>query len=270
MLSCVAGCGVEDSESSAEEQSFPEGAIHGGIDDLSRDSTGSMKTLAPAISNSKSRQIPHDKVKHLANNAPDFAHNYKPRLAVNGGCVPFPAVQSDGSWSGGLKSSGAENGSCSRNVGQIYTRYKYLSDRDECALMYSWYFPKDGNFFAGHRHDWEAVVVWLKGSCAIQGEPIAVAYSTHGGWSVRKGSAIPLHDGTGTKIQPKVKYWKSTLFTNYELGPTSELGGDQPLVSWLNLTDAARWTLNGADFGKAIVPFKDSKFDDNIVAAKHW
>jgi Necrosis inducing protein (NPP1) len=213
-------------------------------------------------------QMPHNRVVPFGDAADPFEVRYQPRLKVNGGCVPFPAVQADGRWSGGLESTGSESGGCSSNRGQVYVRHKEYPGRG-CAVMYSWYFPKDGNVFAGHRHDWEGIVVWLHRCSPDAGDPIAVAYSAHGGWYVERGAAVDLHKRDG-KIQPKVKYYKATPVTNYEVHPTRDAGGMQPLIDWRYLTAAARDTLNNANFGRATPPFKDSNFNSKVEAARYW
>ena len=65
--------------------------------------------------------------------------------------------------SGGLKPTGDPSGDCSSSTGQVYARAE--SFNNAFAIMYAWYFPKDqivdGGGNAGHRHDWENVVVWI-------------------------------------------------------------------------------------------------------------
>lgn len=51
---------------------------------------------------------------------------------------------------------------------------------------------------------------------------------------------------------------------------TPYVGQFQPLVEWSNMSDTVREVLTEADFGSASVPFKDSKFVNNLNKAKYW
>lgn len=51
------------------------------------------------------------------------------------------------------------------------------------------------------------------------------------------------------------------------MGLSFEQGGQQPLIAWESLPDAARNALQTTDFGSATVPFKDSTFAGNLAAA---
>ncbi|CAG8958334.1 hypothetical protein HYFRA_00000691 [Hymenoscyphus fraxineus] len=185
---------------------------------------------------------------------------YQPFLKVNNGCVPFPAVNSKGDTSGGLKPSGLSNGGCSKSTGQVYVRQGGANGRT--ALMYSWYFPKDSpSTELGHRHDWESVVVWLSSSTATNKENIlAVCPSAHGGFTCAKSG----YNLSGTS--PLIKY-ESVWPVNHALGLSTVRGGQQPLVAWDSLPAAARTSLNNANFGDANVPFKDSNFNSNLGKA---
>lgn len=115
--------------------------------------------------------------------------------------------------------------------------------------------PSDG---LGHRHDWEGIVVWIDNldSQTIKG----LATSAHGDFDVIT-SDFPL-DGS----RPKIRYY-SIWPVNHQLGTTSTKGGEQPLIAWDSLTDAARTALENTDFGSATVPFKDSTFTSNLDKA---
>lgn len=180
--------------------------------------------------------------------------------------------------SGGLSPTGSSNGGCSSSTGQVYARGAQYGNY--YALMYSWYVPYFGMlprifFFRltllrrympkdspssglGHRHDWEGIVVWIDNltSQTIKG----LATSAHGDFDVIT-SNFPL-DGN----RPKIQYY-SNWPVNHQLGTTSTKGGEQPLIAWDSLTDAARTALQNTDFGDAIVPFKDSTFTANLAKA---
>ncbi|KAG2001793.1 hypothetical protein GB937_009950 [Aspergillus fischeri] len=65
---------------------------------------------------------------------------------------------------------------------------------------------------------------------------------------------------------PKVDY--STSFPlNHELQFTNTLGRALPLIAWDSMPEAARKGLEYANFGFAVVPFKDGTFQGHLAAA---
>ncbi|MDI3412041.1 NPP1 family protein [Bacillus sonorensis] len=128
--------------------------------------------------------IDHDKVVGFKEVAPSTvsqkaAKRFQPYLKVYSGCVPFPAVDAQGNTSGGLEPTGAPEGHCSKNTGQVYTRSAWYNG--VWAIMYSWYFPKDeASPGLGHRHDWEGIVVWVDNPANQNPKALSVAYSGHG------------------------------------------------------------------------------------------
>ncbi|KAI0116460.1 NPP1-domain-containing protein [Nemania sp. FL0031] len=203
--------------------------------------------------------IAHDAVVGFAQSASALELKFKPWLKVVNGCVPFPAVDAAGNTSGGLAPSGDPSGGCSSSTGQVYTRGEQYGSR--YALMYSWYMPKDSpSSGLGHRHDWECIVVWLDSATATNPQIVALSTSAHGDFDTIT-SDFPL-DGTRAKIQ-----YYSTWPLDHQLGTTSTIGGEQPLIAWENLTAAARTALENTDFGSANVPFKDANFESNLAKA---
>lgn len=76
--------------------------------------------------------------------------------------VPYPKTSANPLYSGGLQNTGGATAGCRDDRrGQTYARGGWHKGR--YAIMYSWYMPKDqivdGGGNAGHRHDWENVVV---------------------------------------------------------------------------------------------------------------
>ncbi|KAF4469247.1 necrosis inducing [Fusarium albosuccineum] len=206
--------------------------------------------------------IAHDAVVGFAETVPSTTAGslylkYKPFLKVLNGCVSFPAVDASGNTGGGLSTSGSSNGGCSSSTGQVYARGKTYNGR--YAIMYSWYMPKDSPSSGfGHRHDWENAVVWLSGE-STSATVVGMAVSQHGGYDASSS-------GTFSGNSPLVGY-TSYWPTNHQLIFTSDKGGQQPLVAWESLTDAARTALTNTDFGDANVPFKDANFDNNLGKA---
>lgn len=199
--------------------------------------------------------IAHDAVQPIPAAADSYMFKFQPELKVEDGCVPFPAVDVNGNTNGGLAPTGARNGGCSSSTGQIYVRAQ--SYYGLCAVMYSWYFPKD-QVLDGHRHDWENAVVWLS-SCSDSASIVAVSYSAHSGYD--KSTSPPV-DGA----HPLVRYYTNGI-TNHQLGSTTSTGGSQPLIQWEKMPAAARTALTNADFGSANVPFKDANFVNNLAKA---
>lgn len=119
--------------------------------------------------------------------------------------------------------------------------------------------PKDSpSSGLGHRHEWENVVVWLSAQ-SDSASVVGLAVSQHGGYETE----IP---GTFSGNSPLVGY-TSYWPVNHQLIFTNDKGGQQPLIAWDSLTDAARTALTNTDFGDATVPFKDATFANNIAGA---
>ncbi|MDX1017318.1 necrosis-inducing protein [Sinorhizobium medicae] len=207
--------------------------------------------------------IDHDKVRGFPDSTSGLLKTFQPYLKVIRGCVPFPAVDADGSVSGGLKPSGMLNGGCSHNRGQIYVRAAPYNRA--CAVMYSWFFPKDQNqnWFAkgGSRYDWQNVIVWLT-RCNSEAQVVAVSYWSHDRdrYDVMRQ---PHMDGT----HPLVKYYRQVGGYHFSLADTRYPGGTQPAVGWSELTEEARETLDNHNFGDVAVPFNSYNFDANLERA---
>jgi hypothetical protein len=207
--------------------------------------------------------ISHDTVRTMPENILWYHAAFRPYLKVESGCVPFPAVDAAGNVNGGLQNSGAKNGGCSKSTGQVYVRDAIHKGR--CAIMYSWYFPKDQNVDgggnSGHRHDWESIVVWLK-DCYSENQSniISVAYSSHGSYLK---TTQPVLSG----LNPQVAYKQDPWPLNHSLAGSNSRGGTQPAITWLRMSAAARNALNTHSYGKATVPFNDANFTRNLDKA---
>ncbi|KAH7327510.1 necrosis inducing protein [Rhexocercosporidium sp. MPI-PUGE-AT-0058] len=185
---------------------------------------------------------------------------YQPYLEVLNGCVPYPAVDANGNTNEGLPITGSQNSGCRSNLGQIYAR-GVDGPNGRYAIMYSWYMPKDSpSKGLGHRHEWEGVIVWLaSGTSTSASNILAVCPSAHGDWNCSK---LFLLAGTG----PLVSYF-SIWPVNHQMWLGAEQGGQQPLIAWESLPDAAKSALQTTNFASATVPFKDSTFAGNIAKA---
>ncbi|KAM0323019.1 hypothetical protein ACHAQA_009118 [Verticillium albo-atrum] len=184
---------------------------------------------------------------------------HKPYLKVFNGCVPFPAVNAAGDTGGGLNPTGSSSASCSSSTGQVYARQGVYNGAN--AIMYSWYMPKDSpSSGLGHRHDWEAAVVWLS-SAGTDATVVSVAASAHGDFDTKVAADVSF-----TGVRPRLGY-SSTWPVNHQIIFTSDQGGEQPLIAWESLTAAARTALENTNFGSANVPFKDANFASNLQKA---
>ncbi|KAH7304775.1 npp1 domain-containing protein [Stachybotrys elegans] len=206
--------------------------------------------------------INHDAVVGFPQTVPSGATGqtflkFKPWLLVNGGCVPFPAVDAAGNTGGGLRPGGGASSGCSGSTGQVYVRGAWQGSR--YAIMYAWYFPKDGGV-VGHRHDWESIIVWINNPEVANPVVQGISTSAHGNFNTIR-SNFPL-DGT----RPKIRYYTKGV-TNFELTTTSTRGGEQPLIAWDSLPAAARNALQNTNFGDANVPMRDPNFADNLREA---
>jgi hypothetical protein len=198
---------------------------------------------------------------------------YKPFLKVYNGCVPFPVVDRNGNtgyctWvlqnslaliqlRGGLAPNGAPNGQCSKSVGQVYARTATYNGA--YAIMYSWYMPKDSpSSGLGHRHDWENIVVWLSSqstSATIRG----IAISAHGEYQKTTSPSLAW-------ARPLIGYI-SVWPVNHQLVDAKEQGGEQPLIAWESMTDAARNAIETTDFGAATPSFRNNNFQSYLADA---
>jgi hypothetical protein len=214
--------------------------------------------------------IDHDQVQSINTGASDLENYYQPRLAIGDrGCDPYPAVDANGNVSSGLAPSGSSDGGCTSSTGQVYSRYTTYDNK--CAIMYSWFMPKDmpPTGIGGHRYEWEGIVVWLD-SCQVGARILSINYSEHGGWSVNQ--TPPTWTGSYSfasyGVHPLVYYHSPNKLLDHHPDPTWRQGGAQPLVGWNNLPAPARDTINNFDFGAATPPLKDSTFLGNLKAAE--
>jgi hypothetical protein len=75
----------------------------------------------------------------------------------------------------------------------------------------------EGEKFQGHRHDWEHIVLWIKGDQSGN-EPVTDRYvftSAHGSYSRQRGDNVRWHTGSdGKATHPKVVYHKDGASTH--------------------------------------------------------
>ncbi|KAJ8575734.1 hypothetical protein ON010_g3481 [Phytophthora cinnamomi] len=181
----------------------------------------------------------------------EAAIKYKPQLLIIDECHLYPAVQADGSVSGGLEWSGADDGDCKGSAwgSQVYARSAWYNNK--YAIMYAWYFPKGKGrqhvhkLHSGHRHEWEFAVVWVDQPSADHSNLLGVSMSF--GPSFHKEAPVqPEHVvGSSIKLDSYSTYWGA----KQGLRVTTDIGTTQDLIQWEQLTDAARASLTETNFG---------------------
>ena len=207
-------------------------------------------------------------------NATDFEKTFQPAFDYDkDGCYPTPAIGPDGTIAPGLSLGGDTNGHCrdSWDLDNTNSYSRQKCNNGWCAVMFTLYFEKDqaslGPGSAGHRHDWEHVVVWVKDN-----QVEYVATSQHGGFAV--------HDRAGMRFEgthAKVVYHKDGGSTHCFRAAN---GNDDPpenhkgtwqypaLVGWDGYPAGLRDKLVQADFGSATFGIKDGQFTGNLAKAK--
>lgn len=191
---------------------------------------------------------------------------YQPALKLKNACAPHPAVGTC-VVSGGLKPTGSWTGKCGKSGGQVYARHQNLPRKSSyvCkrwktgtgvrAIVYGYYFPKDS---WAHRHDWEAVVVWVSWDWK---KVLGASLSRHGQYAFFRNQWIGNHK--------KVLY--SLHGTSQAMrNPTFDKSGyyyKHPLANWYQLPKDIRTTLNKGQFGGSPCPVKDGRFGTELNRA---
>jgi hypothetical protein len=196
------------------------------------------------------------------------------------GCLPSAGISNNAKATVGLRPTGAVNGQCAfRNqLDYANTYYRALCvqwqktpGKTYCARMYAQYFLKDQSSpGAGHRNDWEFGLVWTTDDVWTH-----ASYSAHG--KVHTSAKEDLYYNRDTVYMVYHKDGGSTHAMRFatakdELPENPQCQWVTPnLVTWdlmtgTNATNAQlQKTLNTADYGKAIVPMKNSQFVGNIT-----
>jgi necrosis inducing protein (NPP1) len=216
-----------------------------------------------------------DPPRALDGSAPLEDRTYQPAFDYDGdGCYPTPAIGRDGTIAGGLKTSGAVNGSChdASDLDNTNSYSRVKCNNGWCGYIYALYFEKDqavaGSGLGGHRHDLEHVVVWVQ-----NGTPQYVSASAHGKYHTYARNQMPW-DETGT--HPKIIYHKDGAGTHcfriagFNEQPENHKGTWQypPLIGWDNYPAGFRDKLTSTDFGSAQFGLRDGSFNGELSKAK--
>ncbi|EGZ19713.1 hypothetical protein PHYSODRAFT_327908 [Phytophthora sojae] len=190
------------------------------------------------------------------------AVKFKPLLAVHKfSCVTFPAVNSAGETSGGLKGTNYNKGCTSAPLGsQVYGRARWF--KDVWAIMYAWYFPK-GFWDADRRHNWASAVVWIDNPALETPKALGLSLSKSD-TKYNHLAPVSLPNATTPYLQ-----LDAASFSDFEMKSIEfALGSSQDLIMWEQLTGAARAALNDPkSFGESFVPMSDTNFPEWLEKA---
>jgi hypothetical protein len=223
--------------------------------------------------------LPRDNPAKIPTCAPDNDKKFQPAFDFDtDSCYNVPAIGADGTLNPGLNNCYTSNTSGCRDASFLDNSNAYSRSRCNngwCIYMYGYYFQKDValqhvcGVGAGHRHDWEHVVVWTQGD-----QVKYVGTSAHGKYHLKEAKDVRW-DGT----HPKIVYHKDGAST-HAMRFASE-GDDNPvendkhawfyadLISYNGFpNDGLRDKLMGANFGSATMDIKDGRFPAAIDSAK--
>ncbi|KAE8877132.1 hypothetical protein PF005_g27983 [Phytophthora fragariae] len=227
--------------------------------------------------------IPHDQVQPFPQPKPvtdvqKATLKYQPRLKIEDGCHPYPAVQADGAISGGLEWSGPMDGECEGSPlgSQVYARSTWV--KDKYAIMYGWYFPKARaplilpltlRIF-GHRNGWEYAIVWLDNPTPDNSTILGVSLSAAVGWSKESPPKEKYLDGDNLKVA----YYYNHIVGGTAVKYTEEVGEFQDVITWDQLPKLPRDLLNNTDWdytpfnvAHLKMPMKDGVFMKKLKSA---
>ncbi|CEG47924.1 RxLR-like protein [Plasmopara halstedii] len=230
-------------------------------------------TLLAILRVCSAQKIDHDKIKpieeHEAVNVTEkLAFRYKPSLAVTIIlCAGYPAVDSDGNFSGGLKPTNGNNGCTNPPLGsQVYVRIRKY--KDLWAIMYVWYFPKRfTSLWPKARHDWEQVVIWID---ELTETPNVKLVSASYGDDYSKFVPKKSVDSGPTFLLRVETFGPPSLTITFFPEDYNLLDYSSPyyIILWEQLPEPARAALSDDNnFGDAKFPLRDDQIDQHLEKA---
>jgi len=172
-------------------------------------------------------------------------------------CYPAAAISPSGELNRGLKVGGSITGEC-REPSQLREANTYarrvevrIDGKVFSATMYSLYFEKDqiAPLAGGHRHDFEAVVLWQ-----TDGVLTHAAFSAHGGFALVPTGELVLRGGRVAAVYHKDWYVTHCFRQASRSDVDSARSWYTPTpVEWDLMDAGLRGKLAAGDFGKAIV-----------------
>ena len=209
--------------------------------------------------------IDHDAVKTRVESESTLQsafHKHMPYLELtSASCMPFPVVTRKGEVSGGLKVGDWDNGVANYCWCPFSQGYVRLGSYDGwTALVYVFYFPRESTLgFVGFRHSFQAVVLWFKDDPTTHpdAKPIRLLLSDYSGFVLYEKWDTDNHHPLVRKA-----YNRFTLdhiawikYSTYNL------------VTWQELTDDARQSMNDYSFGPRLFqefPINDVVFEVHL------
>ncbi|MCD7443216.1 NPP1 family protein [Streptomyces lincolnensis] len=241
---------------------------------------GSATALTFAMSNSAHAAV----LNPLNESTTTFQKNFQPVFDYDGNsCFPATAIDSSGTFNGGLDDSGSVTGQCrTGHLGKAQTYSRVKCNNGWCGIVYSLYFEKDMSCGdctpTSHRHDWESAVIWVRQGAST---PEYASVSAHGEYTTSSWSSVQ-KDGVRLKVvyHKGGNVWDTHSFRFAKSGEVAEAWGDggwdfPRLVSWNSYPGGSNtWTANlqtlmqSKTWGDANFPLKDGRFNTELSRAK--
>lgn len=197
-------------------------------------------------------------------------------------CLPAGGISTNGDQNGGLNPSGSLTGSCRSSnfldLSNSYHRYACSSvatdGKKYCVHIYALYFEKDqlfANIESGHRHDWEAALVWT-----VDGVVTHASTSAHGDFDTQAAADVPFQDGHVKMVYHKESVGSHALRFAKQDG--TEEDGENPygvfvtpaVITWFEFASTTqpnfvlRTLLIKFNYGSANLPTEDYRFFNDI------
>jgi hypothetical protein len=241
--------------------------------------TAALVPLANAVAVTPNHIFARDPPAKIPVCATDNDKKWQPAMDFDtDSCYNVPAISGDGTLCPGLDNCYTGNIDGCRDLSDLNNNNVYSRQRCNngwCAYMYGYYFEKDVGLQhvcgvgAGHRHDWEHIVVWVQGDQAK-----FVGASAHGNYDVRAAGDIRWDGNT----HPKIVYHKDGAGThafrfanedddNVENDKHAWFYGE--LIGYFGFPTAeVRDKMLNNDWGDASIDFKDASFSPKLDSAK--
>ncbi len=205
--------------------------------------------------------------------AADFdAKKFAPVFDMDGNaCYPSPAISKEGITNPGLETSGSTTGGCRdvnndlKNSNTFYRRLCVNKNGNTfCGHLYTLYFKKDQTADviwawsdAGHRHDWEYVVVWTQNSIITH-----VSTSAHGKLTTKPVAQVSMENG-----HPKIVYHKDYKLTRCMRLAKSDENAENELGIWYTPTIVDWYKMKGDENNPNYILRK--KLSDDVFGDSH-
>ncbi|KFA67859.1 hypothetical protein S40285_08779 [Stachybotrys chlorohalonatus IBT 40285] len=234
---------------------------------------GKVIALLGALASVQAVPTKRDIITALPGSADVVDSRFQPLLDFDSdGCYNTAAIDPSGRTNPGRGATGTPQGSC-RDPPQLENSNTYSRRRCNngyCAIMYEYYFEKDqavgGSFLAGHRHDWENIVVFTRGDAVVR-----VAPSCHGDYNDARNN-FPT-DGS----RPQLVYHKDGASTHcFRFANNDDIANPEnpfgrfytsPLISWDRWPNVGLRNAMLQAWSGGVGPKLDTEFGDSLRSA---